>query len=280
MPRTASTRPRAAPRPPRQARPSSPRTAAAPGTAKPGAARRPGRRPARRGSAGRADRRTRPGSARTAEMRHAGVRAVVGQRRDDRVARAALRAVDEGIAMSPVRRVRQFRARSRRRRRNPAAPTPAARRRRSTARCEPARDRCRASAAERIAGRASGGARVDDLARESRRRSPRPAHHDLDVAAQVLHVTVEPEFVREPVDERAKADPLHPAGHHDPAGDPACGRLALTLRAAPDALRPAQTFSRTPFAHQMRQAPSSDTMHGPTGCRGVQASPYRRHSFG
>ena len=33
--------------------------------------------------------------------------------------------------------------------------------------------------------------------------------------------------------------------------------------------------SRTPPAHQMRQAPSSETMHGPMGWRGVQARPYR-----
>ncbi|MFM8332464.1 MAG: HD-GYP domain-containing protein, partial [Candidatus Methylumidiphilus sp.] len=30
---------------------------------------------------------------------------------------------------------------------------------------------------------------------------------------------------------------------------------------------------RTPAAHQIRQAPSSETMHGPTGLRGVQAEP-------
>ena len=35
-----------------------------------------------------------------------------------------------------------------------------------------------------------------------------------------------------------------------------------------------------PDAHQMRQAPSSETMHGPTGFRGVQDSPYKRHSVG
>ena len=31
--------------------------------------------------------------------------------------------------------------------------------------------------------------------------------------------------------------------------------------------------SRTPPAHQMRQAPSSETMQGPMGLRGVQAAP-------
>ena len=30
---------------------------------------------------------------------------------------------------------------------------------------------------------------------------------------------------------------------------------------------------RTPPDHQMRHAPSSETMHGPTGVRGVQALP-------
>ncbi len=34
------------------------------------------------------------------------------------------------------------------------------------------------------------------------------------------------------------------------------------------------TFAlRAPAAHQIRQAPSSDTMHGPMGWRGVQALP-------
>jgi hypothetical protein len=41
-----------------------------------------------------------------------------------------------------------------------------------------------------------------------------------------------------------------------------------------------KSHSRTPLAHQMRQAPSSDTMQGPTGLRGVQAFPYKAHSFG
>ena len=34
-----------------------------------------------------------------------------------------------------------------------------------------------------------------------------------------------------------------------------------------------QARSLTPAAHQMRQAPSSETMHGPTGVRGVQGDP-------
>lgn len=38
--------------------------------------------------------------------------------------------------------------------------------------------------------------------------------------------------------------------------------------------------SRTPPAHQMRHAPSSDTMHGPMGVRGVQAAPYKPQSVG
>lgn len=36
----------------------------------------------------------------------------------------------------------------------------------------------------------------------------------------------------------------------------------------------------TPLARQIRQAPSSDTMHGPTGVRGVHAVPNSLHSFG
>ena len=68
------------------------------------------------------------------EARHAGVRPVVGQRLDQRVARAALRAVDERIAVAAVAGIGELAPRSRRRRRNRAAPTPAARRRRCSAR--------------------------------------------------------------------------------------------------------------------------------------------------
>jgi hypothetical protein len=32
-----------------------------------------------------------------------------------------------------------------------------------------------------------------------------------------------------------------------------------------------------PPAHQIRHAPSSETMHGPTGLRGVHAVPYDLH---
>ncbi|VFM95855.1 MAG: hypothetical protein BECKG1743F_GA0114225_101036 [Candidatus Kentron sp. G] len=37
---------------------------------------------------------------------------------------------------------------------------------------------------------------------------------------------------------------------------------------------------RTPPTHQIRHAPSSETMHGPMGLRGVQAFPYRRQVLG
>ncbi len=35
----------------------------------------------------------------------------------------------------------------------------------------------------------------------------------------------------------------------------------------------ADIYFLTPAAHQIRQAPSSDTMQGPTGLRGVQGEP-------
>ncbi len=38
--------------------------------------------------------------------------------------------------------------------------------------------------------------------------------------------------------------------------------------------------SLIPLAHHILHAPSSDTMHGPIGLRGVQAAPYSLHSFG
>ena len=38
--------------------------------------------------------------------------------------------------------------------------------------------------------------------------------------------------------------------------------------------------SRIPPAHQIRQAPSSETMHGPIGFLGIQALPNSLHSLG
>ncbi len=206
------------------------------------------------------------------EARHAGVRPVIRQRVDDRVARTALRAVDERIAVAPIGRVGKLAHAV-------------------VAREEIGRDghlwrvRCaaRGDGESRNLGRRSVGHGANHGTRERRRaiddaggkRSDLrrfAAHHDLHIATQVTHVAVEPELAREAVHERTETHPLHPAGHHDPAGDPACSGFAHAP-SAPDALRPAHTFSRTPLAHQMRHAPSSETMHGPTGWRGVQARP-------
>ena len=66
------------------------------------AGRTPGRRSAARGSGGRADRHTRPGSRAHREAAHRGVRPVVGHRVDDAEPRPAVRAVGEGIAIAAI----------------------------------------------------------------------------------------------------------------------------------------------------------------------------------
>ena len=73
------------------------------------AVRSAGRRSARRESAGRSDRRIRPRTVRAqGKARHRRIGAVIGQALDQRVARAALGAIDEGIAEAPIVRVVQF----------------------------------------------------------------------------------------------------------------------------------------------------------------------------
>ena len=146
------------------------------------------------------------------EAAHRRVRPVVRQRLDQRVARAALRAVDERIAMAPVLRIREFGEAigaaeeirrdgdlRRERRRARARSGSRARRRRRTRR-RPARRVARAVAPGRRRH-----ARIDPARR-------RAAQHDFDVAAEVAHEAVELQFVREPVDERPKADALHASG--------------------------------------------------------------------
>ena len=49
-------------------------------------------------------------------------------------------------------------------------------------------------------------------------------------------------------------------------------RLGLTMADYDEAVS-LEAAWRLPAAHQMRQAPSSETMHGPIGILGVQARP-------
>ena len=156
------------------------------------------------------------------EARHAGVRPVVRQRLDQRVAWPALRAVDERVTVAAVAGIREL------------------------AHAVVAREEVRGHGNLRPVGRAALGdeeaaidrglpagdladrgprerrGAADDIRREGRHARGRAADHDLDVAAQVAHVSVEQVLVGEPEDERTEADPLHPAGHDEPAGDPGC----------------------------------------------------------
>ena len=109
------------------------------------------------------------------------------------------------------------------------------------------------------------------------------------LAGAVAHPAAQLKGLRQAIGKRSKAYPLNLAGQGQVqcldggwrgAGNiqihgsncrgytVACRRFGLT------------TGSRMPPDHQIRQAPSSDTMQGPMGWRGLQATPNRRHSLG
>ena len=214
------------------------------------------------------------------EARHAGVRAVVRQCLDQRVARPALRAVDERIAMAAISGVGEFghafvageevwRHGDLRRvggtaRRDLESGTPG-----RCAVCDLAHERPR----ERRRA-------LDETAGERFERGRVAARDDLDVTAEIAHVTVEPVRTGEPMHERTKPDPLHPAGHDDPTGDlgpgcrvhgaagPAASRAcAAAFTTAPAALRPCPSFplarvGRTPRARATRAMPRSPLRRG------------------
>ena len=77
--------------------------------------------------------------------------------------------------------------------------------------------------------------------------------------------------LRDPIDERPKADALDAAAETPGSRLHATSGFGRHRFAQRQHLAPAGL--RTPLDHQMRQAPSSDTMHGPIGVRGVQARP-------
>ena len=151
------------------------------------------------------------------ERAHGRVRPVVGQALEDRVARPALGAVDERVAVAPVPRDRGARAGSRRR-----APGRAeARWRRAPAR--PARrDRERGGRAPvRRAGRqrlhvlhARRGRRLGPERAQEGRYGRRGAHGaDQHALGVVAHPAAQAEAGRHAVDEGPEADALHHAAH-------------------------------------------------------------------
>ncbi len=97
----------------------------------------------------------------------------------------------------------------------------------------------------------------------------RPCSHDLHVTDRVAHPAGDSELVREPIHEGSIAHALHSSADAD---------LADFRRRRPRWLGgrwggQAASSLRIPADHQMRHAPSSETMHGPTGSRGVHALP-------
>ncbi len=190
------------------------------------------------------------------EAGHRRVGAVVGQGADQGVARPALGAVDERIAETPVGRVVQFRAGTRRRRNSPAARKSAAchRRRwagwRSPRVDRPARPRCAGHGARRWRARRS------PLPGEGLHGLRAAAHQHFDLAHGVARPARQAMSLSEPIQEGTEADAL------DLAGDPETAAGAQ-----------ATSRVRIPLDHQILHAPSSETMHGPTGVRGVQAPP-------
>ena len=144
---------------------------------------------------------------------------VVGQRLDDREARAAVRAVRERVAVPPVRRVGQLReARGARgdvgRDEGEVAAWPPTRGSRTTA--KPSGSTASTSPTARPPSAARGARRPS---REPPR--PRPASPSTTIvtpSAVLFTQPVEPALAGEVVDEGAEPDPLHDAAHLDARG--------------------------------------------------------------
>ncbi len=206
----------------------------------------------------------RPASSAEREVGHRGMGPIIGQPVDDRVAWATLGAVGERVAVAPGGRVTHFLQAIRTHKvigRNHDRP-----------------------GLSRFAG-PNGEVRViqelgirnagDFRLRQGRRfRVNRPdkladlGRFAFDVKvnfpAAIPYPSPQLQPPGQPADEGPKPDSLNPAPNLDTVRD-------LHSHYSEDAAAPVR--SRTPEAHQMRQAPSSDTMQGPTGVRGVQGEP-------
>ncbi len=98
----------------------------------------------------------------------------------------------------------------------------------------------------------------------------RTFHPDFYLATTIANPARKSQFVGDAADERAKADALHATGYENMKS--LNGIYHPSLNRSSQQVAVSDSF-RTPAAHQMRQAPSSETMQGPTGLRGVQGEP-------
>lgn len=87
--------------------------------------------------------------------------------------------------------------------------------------------------------------------------------YDLHCARPVSHKAMQPEFSGKAIDERPEPYPLDPAVYQPATCAPFLywGHVGASF------------WLRTPLAHHIRQAPSSETMQGPTGFFGVHPRP-------
>lgn len=95
---------------------------------------------------------------------------------------------------------------------------------------------------------------------------------DVHDAAGVSDPAFQREFSGKAQNERTKPDALHSAGHGYSSGLPGV-RHAAPYGSEKTSTPLVGARSRIPAVHQMRHAPSSETMQGPTGDLGVQAAP-------
>ena len=180
--------------------------------------RTPGRHWARHGSAGRSgsaySRRT-PGTAGKAPCWSG---AVVGQRAGQRVARAAVGAVDEGIAVAAVGRVEQF-GQAVRAGGGVGRDAGLHRARAAGAGCWKAASASSAGVARvsSASTRASGGASLFRRCSTALQRLLRPLHLDVHALRVVAHPAGQAQFLRQAIDEGPEAHALHDAAHADRA---------------------------------------------------------------
>lgn len=100
---------------------------------------------------------------------------------------------------------------------------------------------------------------------------------NADFTASVLHPAMDTVVMRQAIDKRSETHSLNLTRNRKPTGFAGGGRPIGCLHIYEVTALSWPTPSRTPLAHQMRHAPSSETMQGPIGLCGVQALPYKRH---
>ena len=161
------------------------------------------------------------------KISHRGVGPVVGHGRDDGVARAALGAIDEGVAAAPLSLDRSTPPRSRHRCTGPVARGSRARWRSSLGRISKATGWISASAGSdkrKRRLRASGGAEWISACSSRSRVSALPSAWMKTLPEPLSTDAGDAQLVGRDVDERPKTDPL------DPAGDARCGGRGVPNR--------------------------------------------------